>query len=110
MTWRQTHDELEVVIDLPEGVKARDISLTMKHNLIKFGLKNGHVMPEEDNKGSQTLLQLLLSGMKLFSSIDTDLSTWTASDGQLVISLTKKDPVEWFSLSDYLLNEQGGDK
>ena len=102
MTWRQTEDDLEVIIDLPSSVKARDISLTIKYNLIKFGLKNGHAMPEEDptedDKRSQTLLQLLLSGMTLFSTIDTDMSTWTASDGHLVISLTKKDPMEWDTL------------
>ena len=84
-------------IALPKGVKGRDISVTIKYNWIKFGLKNGHSMPEESDKDNK-ILQGLLSGQELYRIIDADLSTWTLADGQLVISLTKRKPDLWKKL------------
>lgn len=44
-----------------------------------------------DAGGSQTPLQRLLTGLNLHGKIDTDISTWSLVDGQLVITLTKRE-------------------
>ena len=101
VSWSQDADEVEVVVDLPAGVKGRDISVTIKYNLIKFGLKNGHSMAEEGDEnaeGSQTLLQRLFTGLNLHGRIDTDISTWSLVDGQLLINLTKRESNYWSNL------------
>ena len=97
VSWSQNEDDVEVIIDLPKGVKGRDISVILKYDWIKFGLKNGHSMPEESDKDNK-LLQGLLSGQELYLPVDHELSTWTLADGQLVISLTKRKPDLWKKL------------
>ena len=94
VSWTQNEDDVEVTIALPKGVKGRDISVTIKYNMVKFALKNGHSMPEESSK-DKTLLQRLLTGLEPTAIIDPELSTWTLADGQLVISLTKKSTSYW---------------
>ena len=102
MSWTQTEDDVELTIDLPKGVKGRDISVTIKYNLVKFGLKNGHSMAgiKDDAQGQlgPTLLQRLLTGLVPYQHIDPDISTWTLVDGQLFISLIKRKPIRWMSL------------
>ena len=102
MSWIQVEDDVEVTIDLPKGVKSRDISVTMKYNWIKFGLKNGYSMTEKGNKNeerSNRLLRRLLTGLNLYDKIDPDLSSWSLVDGKLVISLAKRDPEDsWIEL------------
>ena len=100
VSWSQSEDEVEVTIDLPEGVKARDVSVTIKYNLIKFDLKNGHSMDDEGLGPSKTLLERLSAGVKLYDNIDPELSTWTLSDGVLVITLTKRESFTWNYLDD----------
>ena len=91
-----------MTIDLPNGAKARDISLTIKYNLIRFGLKNGYSMAgiKDDAEGESgpTLLRRLLIGMIPFEIIDYELSTWTLVDGQLMISLAKRKAAFWKDL------------
>ena len=99
VSWSQTEDDVEVIIDLPKGVRGRDISVILKYDWIKFGLKNGHSMPEESDENN-TLLRALLTGQKLYLPIDPELSTWTLADGQLVIALTKKSASYW----QYIVN------
>ena len=113
MSFRQTTDDVELTIDLPKGVKGRDISVTMKYNLIKFGLKNGHSMAgmKDDAEGESgpTLLQRLLNGMVPYHNIDPDISTWTLVDGQLVITLVKRKAIEWkFLCHGFVCREEGG--
>ena len=103
MSWTQIEDGVEVTIDLPKGVSARDISVTIKYNLIQFRLKNGYSMDEEGNEdtgGQKTLLQRLLTGLNLYDNVDPDLSTWTLADGQLTIALTKRESLKWNDLYD----------
>ena len=111
VSWSQTEDDVEVVIDLPEGVKARDISLTIKSNLVTFGLKNGFTLEENElpqnitdkngPKNQPSLLTQLKSGMTPFHSIDAEVSAWTLESGQLVITLGKRDTSEkdWAQLA-----------
>ena len=96
--WSQTDEEVEVTIALPKGVRSRDIAVTIKSNLIQVRLKNGCSMNEEEVKrdhtrdAGQTLLGRIQSGLKLFKEIDPGESTWSLVDGQLTITLNKKQP------------------
>ena len=79
-------------------MKGRDISVTMKYNLVKFGLKNGHSMDgmkDAEGESEPTVLQRLLTGMIPYQNIDPDTSTWTLVDGQLVITLVKRKANRW---------------
>ena len=102
MSWRQTPDDVEVTVALPEGVKGRDISLTVKYNLIRFALKNGHSMAGlgngDEGESTPTLLHRLSTGLVPQQNIDPDLSTWTVVDGQLVITLVKPKAMRWTDL------------
>ena len=96
VAWSQTDEEVEVTIALPKGVRSRDITVTIKSSLIQFRLKNGYSMNEEEEKRGrdtgQTLLGRIQSGLTLFKEIDPDESTWSIVDGQLSITLNKKQP------------------
>ena len=101
VSWTQNEDDVEVTIALPKGVKGRDISVTIKYNSIKFGLKNGHSMPEESDKDKARLMTLsrhLMRGLELYQLIDVELSAWTIDDGQLVITLAKRKKGYWRDL------------
>ena len=94
---------MEVSVRLPKGVRAKDLAVTIKYNLVKFALKNGHSMDEEEGAaggetGSTTLLQRLLAGLRLYQKIDSDCSTWSLDDGQLVVSLAKRQARDWPAL------------
>ena len=49
-------------------------------------------------KGGVTLLERLQRGLKLYQKVDPDCSTWSLDDGQLVITLAKREPREWTAL------------
>ena len=56
-------------------------------------------MEEDDKKESKlTLLERLSFGMVPYQIIDHELSTWTLSDGQLVITLIKRNAIHWKEL------------
>ena len=93
---------MEVVIDLPKEVKkGKDISVTIKSNLLKIGLKNGIAFEEKEvattattqknEPATPTLLTQLKNGLIPFKSIDPDESSWSLDSGQLVITLSKRD-------------------
>ena len=102
VSWSQGGEDVEVHIALPKGVRGRDISVIIKYNLIKFGLKNGHSMTEEsgedEGQSEPTLLKRISTGLVPSDNIDPDASTWTLSDGQLVISLIKRKATMWDDL------------
>ena len=75
--------------------------MTIKYNLVKFGLKNGHSMAgmkDAEGESGPTLLQRLLIGMVPYHNIDYEFSTWTLADGQLVITLIKRNENHWRNL------------
>ena len=94
VAWSQTDEEVEVTIALPKGVRSRDIAVTIKSSLIQFRLKNGYSMHEghHTRDTGQTLLGRIQSGLTLFKEIDPGESTWSLVDGQLTITLNKKQP------------------
>ena len=95
-----------MVIDLPKEVKkGKDISVTIKSNLLKIGLKNGIAFEEKEvattattqknEPATPTLLTQLKNGLIPFKSIDPDESSfffvWNLDSGQLIITLGKLD-------------------
>ena len=102
MSWGQGTDDVEVTIDLPKGAKARDVSVIIKYNYIKFGLKKGTMENWNDHANvvrANPTLRRLVNGLSLFRRIDPDQSTWAVSDdNKLVISLAKREPVLWSNL------------
>ena len=107
MTWTQTDDDIEVSIKLPAGVRGKDIAVTIKHNSLTFALKNGHSMPATRGKDmpattgeakALTLLQRLRTGLRLYQKVDPGYSTWTLDEGQLLITLAKREGRQWTAL------------
>lgn len=81
-TWTQTLAELNVCIPLPQNTKGRDLTVILKKNHLKAGLKNS---PEP------------IVDAPLTNSIICDDSFWTVEDGnRLVISLQKLNQMEWW--------------
>lgn len=81
-TWTQTLAEMNVCIPLPQNTKGRDLTVILKKNHLKAGLKNS---PEP------------IVDAPLTNSIICDDSFWTVEDGnRLVISLQKLNQMEWW--------------
>lgn len=59
-TWNQNAEDVNIQFTVPEGTKKSDIYMTLTHNKVNFGIKNGKV---------------LLEGM-LHGFVDVDGSTW----------------------------------
>ena len=82
-TWTQTLSELNVTIDVPEGTRGRDLSITITKRHLKIGLK------------SQA--PTLLVNAPLTKTIICDDSFWTVEDGsRLAINLQKLNQMEWW--------------
>jgi len=100
--WYQTVEEVYVLIDVPNGTKAKQLSIKIQSDSLKVELTN----------------EVLLSG-KLSQKIQTDESVWTLEDNKLVrIQLLKSiaDPtnphccwsglmVDQFLADPYVKNE-----
>lgn len=82
-TWTQTLSELNVMIDVPENTRGRDLDVTIAKRHLKVGLK------------SQA--PTLLVNAPLTKPIICDDSFWTVEDGQrLAINLQKSNQMEWW--------------
>ncbi|KAI9299100.1 CS-domain-containing protein [Neoconidiobolus thromboides FSU 785] len=79
--WRQTLKEVEVVIPLEKGKRARDLNVQIKLKGIKISYKQGD--------------QVLVEG-ELFNKLNMEESTWSIEDSDLVLSLEKFNPIEWW--------------
>lgn len=79
-TWKQSLAEVEVFLALPQGCKAKDLSVSIKKNDIDVSF----------NK------QSLLHGM-LHKEIQPADSTWSIDSGCLQMYLEKSNKMEWWS-------------
>mmetsp|Transcript_9785 Transcript_9785/g.18394 ORF Transcript_9785/g.18394 Transcript_9785/m.18394 type:complete len:221 (+) Transcript_9785:498-1160(+) len=80
--WTQTLSELNVVIPLPQNTKGRDLTVIMKKDHLKAGLRNS----------SEPIVDAPLT-----HSIICDDSFWTVEDGnRLVINLQKLNQMQWW--------------
>jgi hypothetical protein len=80
--WTQTLSELNVCIPLPQNTKGRDLTVIIKKDHLKAGLRSS---PEP------------IVDAPLTHSIICDDSFWTVEDGnRLVVSLQKLNQMEWW--------------
>ncbi|CAM6101746.1 unnamed protein product [Calypogeia fissa] len=79
--WTQTLSELTVLIPLPPGTKTRGLTVDIKKNYLKAGLK-----------GQPPILE-----GELFNGVRVDDCVWSLEDGkELSIMLTKVNQMEWW--------------
>jgi hypothetical protein len=79
--WTQTLSELTVNIHLPPGTKTKMLDVQIKNSSIKVSIK-GQASP-------------LVQG-ELHKRVMVDDSLWTLEDGDLVITFTKENKMEWW--------------
>ena len=82
-SWTQTNDDVEVVVPLQPGTRAKDLSVSIKRQSLFV------------STGSSTLVRVdTLNG-----SVGVDDSTWTVEGGRLVVTMEKSRPSIWRMLS-----------
>jgi hypothetical protein len=90
-TWSQTQEDVEVVVPLPEGMRAKRCKVVFGVRRLKV------VVPAAGAEAEAAPYELLID--PLFGKIAPDDSTWTVSDGKLVVTLEKiKAKAVWPSL------------
>ena len=89
-----------ILIDLPEGVRGRHLTVIIEYFMIKVSLKLGYSFSESDEEGEPiTLLRRLLTGLLVpYLPIIPNLCRSSTVEGQLVIVLTKQSPGYWSQL------------
>ncbi|CAG2211176.1 unnamed protein product [Mytilus edulis] len=78
-TWNQNAEDVNIQFTVPEGTKKSDIYMTLTHNKVNFGIKNGKV---------------LLEGM-LHGFVDVDGSTWIMEKQMIELTLSKQSGESW---------------
>lgn len=88
--WSQTDDEVELTVDVPDGTKAKDLSITFKTQSMTVGLKG---------VGST-----IVSIEKLFRKTRPDESTWTVESNKgstkVIVTVAKIDEQVWHALEE----------
>ncbi|KAE9604011.1 putative HSP20-like chaperone [Lupinus albus] len=80
-SWTQTLPELTVTVPVPEGTKSRFVTVEIKKNHLKVGLKGQPPIIEGD----------------LFKSVKPDDSYWSIEDQKVIsILLTKQNQMDWW--------------
>ena len=92
-TWTQTLDECTVLIGIPEGVRAKDLNVELKHTALSVRSKAPILIDDNDDKNTnepRTFVQGALT-----ERIVPDESTWTLEGGVLVVVLYKQKKSFW---------------
>lgn len=79
-SWRQTDEDVEFSLDLPEGMTAKRLEVQILPKMVKVMAKDSGALMKE---------------LKVFAPIRPDDSTWTVSSGLLQISLEKVSAGKW---------------
>ncbi|TPX65291.1 hypothetical protein SpCBS45565_g05270 [Spizellomyces sp. 'palustris'] len=79
-TWKQTLQEVDITVQLPKGIKGRDLNVLIQKRRLKAGLK-----------GQDPILE-----GELCNDVKVDDSTWTLENGELLIHLEKINQMEWW--------------
>ena len=89
-TWSQSPEDVEVVVKVPEGTRAKSIKVSFSTRKLKL------TVPAAAG-GSEPPFELTVD--PLFGKICPDDCTWTVSDGNLVVTMEKaKAKAVWPSL------------
>ncbi|KAJ1502187.1 hypothetical protein HMI55_003023, partial [Coelomomyces lativittatus] len=79
--WRQTLKDVDLIFQLPENIKARDLEVKLMKSKILVKLK----------KDTEPLLE-----GDLHSTIKLEESTWFVESNELIINLQKINGMEWW--------------
>lgn len=83
-TWTQTLSEVNINAPLPQGTRARDLSVTITKTTLKIALK-------------KNLPNTYICNSKFTKAINVDETLWTVEDSnRLSISLQKINTMEWW--------------
>mmetsp|Transcript_24329 Transcript_24329/g.35662 ORF Transcript_24329/g.35662 Transcript_24329/m.35662 type:complete len:290 (+) Transcript_24329:57-926(+) len=102
ISWTQTGDEIEVRVEIGEGVKAKDVKVDIRPSSIAVYLPDA--LDTQDEVASEAKKLSLLNickaeGAKLFSTIHADESTWSVDtehgSKSIVLFLVKTSYAEW---------------
>jgi len=85
--WTQTIDECTVLVGLPDGLKAKDLDVSIKSMYL-------HVQTKEKDESKQNPKTVFLKG-PLVHAIQPDESTWSMEGGVMIIILTKVQKTFW---------------
>lgn len=85
-TWTQTIDETSVLVPVPERIKGKDISVSIKQSAVSVRMKKA----SEREDSPRTLLE-----GELVEKIRTDESTWSLEGGVLILTLDKLKKTWW---------------
>lgn len=76
-TWKDDDEELEILLDVPESTKRKDVKIEFRRQEVRVSKPN-------------TLT------LKLFKNVEVDGCSWTiGKPGQLVLTLLKADAAPW---------------
>jgi hypothetical protein len=89
--WTQTIDECTVLIGIPEGLKGKDMAVSISTNSIS--VKSKKPLPGEET--SHTFVE-----GELVEKIRADESTWSLEGGVLVLTLDKLKKTFWATVID----------
>lgn len=80
--WTQTLSDLLVNIPLPTGITSRQLDISIRNTHLRVGIKGqgGNILVDGD----------------LHKRVVVEDSFWTVEDGEIVISLTKDNKMEWW--------------
>ena len=82
--WTQTLSEVNIVVEVPDNTRGRDLNVTIGKKYLKIGLKSR--------------APTFIVDAPLTKSIICDDSFWTVEDGnRLVINLQKSNGMEWWN-------------
>ncbi|CAK9073441.1 NudC domain-containing protein 1 [Durusdinium trenchii] len=75
-TWKDEEEELEVILEVPEGTTKKDVKIDFRREEVR-------------------ILKPKTLTLKLFKSVEVDGCSWTMGKGQIVITLEKSEAAPW---------------
>ena len=79
--WRQTKDEVELYVSVPEGTRAKSVKCVIKPTSLSLSLR-APAGAGEDAAAVEV-------GGELWAMVNVEESTWTMEDGRVCVSLLK---------------------
>jgi CS domain len=102
LSWKQTNEDVEVQIKIPEGYKAKDIKVVIKQSRLWVVLPQFLGDETDTHPSDLRKIQTGPAGAELFAAVDVDESSWSV-DGAganrvLNISLVKGKAMRWLTV------------
>jgi HSP20 family molecular chaperone IbpA len=82
--WSQTDDSIELIVDVPLGTRAKDVSVAFKPSSFSVSVRGADAAA--------------IAVPKTYRATRPDESTWTMDDGKVVVTIAKMDEQVWYGL------------